>query len=586
MGAAGVLLIPRSAAQHTAILLAEHAHERGVGRYLGPFSAEVINTVLGPFHVSPQSVIPKSTPGKFRIIQDMSSPYDDPLTRSINSELLSSSHPCTWGTFWATSLSISILPEGSEGAVRDVKSAFRSIPVRPEEWPGLVVRAPEGDDLFDVDTCACFGCRTCPGVHGEEHDGYLDITRAVGIGPCIVWVDDNCFIRIRRKYLEQFNQQRSEIRKRIEQVGGRRTKGARLWYEGGVLADDRVEEWAEDFRFPIRDLSSSTPRSPHDAQFTYCLADTDRIADDLGIVFAPDKDVPFAPYTTFTGLNFGFSSKDVGLPEEKRKKYEDALRIFLTRPVVQLKDVQSIYGKLLHACAVVPEGRAYLTGLEAFIGTFDKSKRFTTKHLSRTARTDLDGWWRRTLSLPLPRRPLPVATVVRDYHAYSDASSGVGVAVWIRGRWRAWRLRRGWNSDGRGIAWAEAAGFELLLKVLIRERVRECHAKVWGDNGRSRDRFVNEVFRRIHPLLRDFGIVAHARYVASASNPADEPSRGIYGPRSALLPPVELGDLARYLLDFDDERVESEAIPLAAARDKRGDEYGDAFAVLGRSDIY
>jgi hypothetical protein len=566
-----------SAANHATILAAEHANERRLGRYIGPIPIDAVLAVLGPVHVSPQSVIPKSTPGKFRIIQDMSFPYDDPLTRSINSDLLASSHPCTWGTFWATSLLISILPEGSEGAVRDVEAAFRSIPIRPEEWPGLVVRAPEGDDLVDVDTAACFGCRTCPGVHGEKHDAYLDITRAAGMGPCVVWVDDNLFIRIKRCHLGSFNSMRSEIRRRIQQAGGARTSGGRLWYEGGTLADGRREEWVEDFAFPIQDLSGTSPRSAHDAQFTYCFADIDRVASDLGIVFASDKDVPFGPRAPFTGLDFGFASKDVGLPETKRSKYQLALDTFLDRTAVALKDVQSIYGKLLHTCAVVPEGRAYLTGLESFIGSFDDERPFSTRHLPRIARAELDVWWRRTLSLPLPRRPLPVATDVRDLLAFSDASSGVGVGVWIRGRWRAWRLRHGWNADGRGIAWAEAAGFELVLRILVRERLRECHAKVWGDNsgvveawwnGRSRDRFVNEVFRRLHPLLRDANITAHTRYVASADNPADGPSRGVYDRRAPLLPPVELGELSRWLVDFDDEHVERDAVPIAGARPK------------------
>jgi hypothetical protein len=41
-------------------------------------------------------------------------------------------------------------------------------------------------DLVDVDTAACFGCWTCPGIHREKHNAYLDITRAAGMGPCLV----------------------------------------------------------------------------------------------------------------------------------------------------------------------------------------------------------------------------------------------------------------------------------------------------------------------------------------------------------------------------------------------------------------
>jgi hypothetical protein len=187
----------------------------------------------------------------------------------------------------------------------------------------------------------------------------------------------------------------------------------------------------EDFTFPIQDLSGVSPRSAHDAQFTYCFADINRVASDLGVVFASDKDVPFGPCAPFTGLDFGFSSKDVGLPENKRDKYLCTLDTFLNQKAVTLKDVQSIYGKLLHTCAVVPEGRAYLTGLKSFISLFDDKRPFSTWHLSRVARAEPNGWWRHTLSLPLPRRPLPVATDIRDLLAFLDASSGVSVGVWI-----------------------------------------------------------------------------------------------------------------------------------------------------------
>jgi hypothetical protein len=567
---------PASALVHADVLAAEHRVERDAGRYLGPYPAAVIRAVLGPLHVSPQSVIAKSTPGKFRLIQNMSFPYSDPRIRSINSDLASSSHPCSWGTFWAVSLLIASLPEGSEGGIRDVEGAFRSIPIAPDEWAGLVVRAPEGDDLFDVDTAACFGACTCPGVYGEKHDGFLDILRASGIGPCTVWVDDNLFLRIKHAHLEQYNAWRGQVRRRIGENGGRRAKGARLWYEGGVMPDGRVEEWAEDFRFPIRDLSGAAPGdAAHNAQFTYSFADVDRIARDLGVVFAIDKNVEFATRVPFTGLEFDLATKDVGLPETKRTKYAACLKVFLAAPTLQLRHVQSLYGKLLHTCTVVPKGRAYLTGLESFIASYDNARPFLSKHLPRAARGDLDGWWRRVHAVSLPRRPLPVAAEVWDPHAYSDASSGFGIAIWIDGRWRAWRLKRGWDRDGRGIAWAEALGMEFLVRSLIDARAADCHLRVWGDNttvvegwwnSRSRDRFVNDVFRRLHPLLRSSSITAHTRYVESASNPADKPSRGIYPPRSALLPPLELGDLSEFLRDFDDERAELDCCLLPSSR--------------------
>ncbi|KAJ3526720.1 hypothetical protein NMY22_g10057 [Coprinellus aureogranulatus] len=45
------------------------------GRYIGPLTHEAMEAFLGPFQSSPISIIPKSTPGKFRLIQNFSFPY-------------------------------------------------------------------------------------------------------------------------------------------------------------------------------------------------------------------------------------------------------------------------------------------------------------------------------------------------------------------------------------------------------------------------------------------------------------------------------------------------------------------------------
>ena len=44
-----------------------------------------------------------------------------------------------------------------------------------------------------------------------------------------------------------------------------------------------------------------------------------------------------------------------------------------------LKHVQELYGKLLHVLAILPQGHAYLTGLEAMLGTF-ANRPFTLYH--------------------------------------------------------------------------------------------------------------------------------------------------------------------------------------------------------------
>jgi hypothetical protein len=69
---------------------------------------------------------------------------------------------------------------------------------------------------------------------------------------------------------------------------------------------------------------------------------------------------------------------------------------------------------------------------------------------------------------------------------------------------------------------------------------------------KHRNNEVNKVFRRInefiHNLTYTFDVVT--AYIPSASNPADKPSRGVYGPKSLLLPPISIPkDLKPFIIN-------------------------------------
>jgi hypothetical protein len=172
------------------------------------------------------------------------------------------------------------------------------------------------------------------------------------------------------------------------------------------------------------------------------------------------------------------------------------------------------------------------------------------------------SWWSGKLSLSISR-PIPTPLDLLDTDAFSDASSGFGIAISVQGRWRAWRLIPGWQTlDGsRDIGWAEAVGFELLIRTIAWFRGPSGHFKVYGDNKgvvegwgnfRSKNKPTNGVFRRIHTFLEQFQhtLSFHSAYVPSADNPADAPSRGVYPPIELLLPEIRLPvDLDRFIVD-------------------------------------
>jgi hypothetical protein len=220
-------------------------------------------------------------------------------------------------------------------------------------------------------------------------------------------------------------------------------------------------EFDEDAGLPFQDLSAASPRSEHEALFTYNDADIDHLSDILGIPWENSKAIPFSHTVPYLGFTWNIQTQTVAIPSEKKKKYIDAIKNWATCPTHVLEDVQKLYGKLLHASLVVPMGRAYLTNLETMLSSFSNCP-FVPHHAPCDTANNLI-WWKDTLSSPVLSRPIPGPSSLVDLQAYSDASSGVGVAITIGNKWRAWRLLPGWKSDNRDIGWAEAVGFKLLF---------------------------------------------------------------------------------------------------------------------------
>lgn len=574
------------------------------GRYLGPFSRAELEALIGPFQSSPLSLVTKpGKPGKYRAVHDFSHPRPSNTNSvpSINSAINSHDFPCTWGTFSTVCLIIYRLPPGSQASIRDVAEAYRTIPVRQDQWPGLVVRL-RGEDSFAANTNNSFGLTSAGGAHGLLADAGADIIRANGIGPLSKWVDDHIFFRLPRHHLETYNNQRRIWSQTAAKNGGRIHEGSRIWYKGDTMPDGRYEEFDEDMATPLRDLSETSTRSPSDAIFTYADADIDLLSEELGIPWESSKTIPFATVVPYLGFLWDLDARTVAIPAEKKAKYLNTIEEWHKKRTHTLAEVQGLYGKLLHASLVIPPGRAYLTTLEAMLSGLN-SRPFVPHTPPRTTAIDLE-WWTTILKSPNLSRTIPGPVPLTDLQAFSDASSGFGIGITIGNKWRAWRLLPGWKSDGRDIGWAEAVGFELLSMYVISSGDSGTHFKVYGDNkgvvegwwkGRSRNRQTNIVFRRIHAFLGTRQCSIHTRYVPSKDNPADKPSRGKYPPTTHLMPQIPIPpELHGLITDFDakfpttgaDQHVTPDTLPkpqrilsdderasVNAELDRRGEEF-------------
>jgi hypothetical protein len=518
-------------------------NEFAAARYIGPFSRAQLEKELGPFQTSPLSFVPKaSKPGKYRAVHNFSFPHNpSPSISSINSHIDSDDFPCTWGTFTTVALLMARLPPGSQASVRDVAEAYRTIPAHPSQWPGLVIRLQENDQ-FAVNVCNNFGLTSGGGVYGKVADAGADIFRGNGIGPLAKWVDDHVFFRIPREQLAAYNTKRTQWKHEIRIHGGRQQDSGRLWYRGKDLPSGGPEQFDEDCRAPLQDLVNASPRSACDQTFAYADSDIDALSERLGIRWEASKAVPFGTEFPYLGFLWDLSTRSVRLLEKKRLKYISAISEWEEKRTHNLFETQQLYGKLMHASLVITPGRAYLTNLEAMLGTLHNNP-FIPRTPPRGTQTDLE-WWARRLGQPDLPKPIPGPRPLVDHQAFSDASSGVGIAITVGPRWRAWRLLPGWKSQGRDIQWAEAVGFELLVIHLCTVSEEGEHVKVFGDNRgvvegwwkrSSANKPTNRVFRRILELSESRNRTIHTRYVPSAENPADAPSRGIYPPRDLLL---------------------------------------------------
>ncbi|KAF5377916.1 hypothetical protein D9615_006695 [Tricholomella constricta] len=498
------------------------------GRYVGPVSRAEVEAIIGPFQSSPLSLVPKpGKPDKFRAVHNFSFPRASSAGfQSINYSIDSDLFPCTWGTFPTVCTTIWHLPPDSQASIRDVAEAYRSIPIKPSQWPGLVVRLRDGDS-FAINTNDNFGLASAGGVYGSVSDAGADIFRAEGIGPVSKWVDDHIFFRIPRTAISRYNARRARWRTIIADNGGRLQERSRFWYKGETMPNGLPMEFDEDLSYPVRDLSSDSPRSTLDAEYAYASTDIDRISKSLGIPWEPTKTVEFDSHVQYLGLVWDLQERSVSLPSAKKTKYLCAIQDWEAQRTHTREATQKLYGKLLHASLIIPAGRVYLTRLETMLGTFH-DRPFILHHAPSGTTRDLE-WWSRTLGHPCLTRRVPGPSVLVDPQAYSDASSGIGIGITIGNRWRAWRLIPGWRDEGRDIGWAEAVGFELLVSTLLTASSEGDEFKVFGDNrgvvegwwkGRSRNQPTNEVFKRIHACLADHDCAIHSRYVPSHLNPA------------------------------------------------------------------
>ena len=169
----------KSVQDHKEVVESYLREERESGRVLGPFRRDLMPEV----HVSPFGVIPKSEPGKWRLIVNLSAPEGGSVNDGISREMCSLSYlSIDEVVSWVLRLG-----RGALMAKFDLRAAYRNVPVHPDDRHllGMV-----WDDQLFVDTVLPFGLRSAPMIFNAVADALEFIIRELGVGWLGHYLDD------------------------------------------------------------------------------------------------------------------------------------------------------------------------------------------------------------------------------------------------------------------------------------------------------------------------------------------------------------------------------------------------------------
>jgi len=138
----------KSARLNPALLKEKIDKELSLGRFAGPFETPPLETLK----ISPVGLVPKSD-GNYRLITHLSHPQGT----SVNDGISDVDSSVSYTTFDQVADMIFLLGEGSEMAKRDIKSAFRLLPISPKDFWLLGLKDEDG--YIYIDKFLPMGCK-------------------------------------------------------------------------------------------------------------------------------------------------------------------------------------------------------------------------------------------------------------------------------------------------------------------------------------------------------------------------------------------------------------------------------------------
>jgi hypothetical protein len=328
-----------TADEHLAVIREQYDKEVKAGRVAGPFNTPPFRN---PF-VSPLGVVPKTENGKhtgYRVIFDMSAPHNNSANTGIEPLVT---------TMDQVSKAINMMKQHGAGChmwKRDVKSAFRLVPVRAQDQHLL---CSQFDGRYYFDRCLTFGCSSSPALFER-------------VAKALTWAATN-------------------------------GSHPQVWQD-----QQHQQHTSPHFSGPISDLAlhvddvfgAASSATEAQASYDYFTA----VAAYTGVPLAaePHKTVPPTTTITFCGVVLNSVEMTASLTKERLSHYAEKIHSLLSQlsgRSATRKEAQSVLGILMFVTSVLPPGRAMLNHLIHDLSGNDHRRHV---HLSGNTRGDL-RWW-------------------------------------------------------------------------------------------------------------------------------------------------------------------------------------------------
>ena len=245
------------------------------------------------------------------------------------------------------------------------------------------------------------------------------------------------------------------------------------------------------------------------------------VFDRLRIPIAPEKLEGPAKILTFLGIELDTERMTLRLPTEKIVELQMLITGWLGRKFCTLRDLQSLVGKLQHACKVVRPGRTFLRRMFELLKGVNRKQRFI--RLNTAFRSDLT-WWHLFMETWNGVAMMEPALGKCSHHLYTDASGTFGCGAWWEKQW----FQFPWPQEMRGQSIAQKELLPILMACVIwGNRWAKGSVVAHCDNqavvavvnsGSCRDANLMQLLRGLHFVKAHFDISMKAVHIPGQKN--------------------------------------------------------------------